>query len=164
VADDPGGHDDETRTTDVFACTILAASYSAEHSGSQPVDRRSTETCVKDLQVKKAALVLIAVASMFAPPVLLGQTTDPKGATESTKKDPSSNVQTHTGVGVVTKIDAASNTVRLKHEPIKSLKWPSMTMDFKVKDRAILDKLAVEKKVEFDFVKEGKSYVVTAVR
>jgi Cu(I)/Ag(I) efflux system protein CusF len=117
------------------------------------------------LQVKKAALVLIAVASMFAPPVLLGQTTDTKGAIESTKKDPSSNeVQTHTGVGVVTKIDAASNTVRLQHEPIKSMKWPSMTMEFKVKDRAILDRLAIDKKVEFDFVKEGKSYVVTAVR
>jgi Cu(I)/Ag(I) efflux system protein CusF len=39
-----------------------------------------------------------------------------------------------------------------------------MTMGFAVKDKALLDKLAVGKKVEFEFVKEGKGYAVTGVK
>jgi len=37
-------------------------------------------------------------------------------------------------------------------------------MGFAVKDRALLDKLAVGKQVEFEFVKAGKGYTVTSVK
>lgn len=50
------------------------------------------------------------------------------------------------------------------HEPVTSLDWPIMTMSFAVKDRALLDKLAVGKKIEFEFVKEGRSYTVIGVK
>ena len=39
-----------------------------------------------------------------------------------------------------------------------------MTMGFKVKDKTRLDKLAVDRKVEFEFVKQGKDYVITWVQ
>ena len=39
-----------------------------------------------------------------------------------------------------------------------------MTMGFRVKDKAMLDTLAVGRQVEFEFVQEGSDYVVTAVR
>ena len=36
-----------------------------------------------------------------------------------------------------------------------------MTMSFKVKDKSLLAKMAVNKKTDFRFVKEGEDYVVT---
>ena len=38
-----------------------------------------------------------------------------------------------------------------------------MTMSFKVKDQTLMPKLAVDKKVTFEFIKEGDEYVVTRV-
>lgn len=71
---------------------------------------------------------------------------------------------THQAVGVVKEIDAKAGMVTFAHEPVKSLNWPAMSMGFAVKDKALLDKLAVGKKVEFEFVKEGKGYTVTSVK
>jgi hypothetical protein len=41
------------------------------------------------------------------------------------------------------------------HEPIKSLKWPAMTMGFSVKDKSLFDKLKVGKKVDVEIAKQG---------
>ena len=70
----------------------------------------------------------------------------------------------HKATGVVTKVDPAGGKVTIRHEPVQSLKWPGMTMAFKVKDKALLDKLPKDKKVDFEFVQQGKDYVVTAVK
>jgi len=39
-----------------------------------------------------------------------------------------------------------------------------MTMAFQVKDKTLLDKLSAGKKVNFEFVQQGKDYVVTSVK
>jgi Cu/Ag efflux protein CusF len=39
-----------------------------------------------------------------------------------------------------------------------------MTMGFAVKDKALLGKLAPEKKIEFEFVQQGSDYVITSVK
>jgi Cu(I)/Ag(I) efflux system periplasmic protein CusF len=67
-------------------------------------------------------------------------------------------------VGVVDSVDQAKGMVTLSHEPIASLNWPAMTMDFAVKDKALFNKLIVAKKVQFKFVKQGNRYVVTGVK
>ena len=69
---------------------------------------------------------------------------------------------THKATGVVTKTDQDSVTIR--HEPVKTMNWPTMTMSFKVKDKAVMDRLKKDQKVEFEFVQEGKDYVVTGVK
>lgn len=79
-------------------------------------------------------------------------------------KPAASEQASHTAKGTVKKLDAKGGVVTFAHEPVKSLNWPAMTMAFKVRDRALLDKLAEGKAVEFDFVQAGKDYVVTAVR
>ena len=71
---------------------------------------------------------------------------------------------THKTTAVVKGVDAANGKVKLAHEPIKSLNWPAMTMEFSAKDPALLDKLAVGKKVEVEFVQQGSDYVITAVK
>jgi Cu/Ag efflux protein CusF len=70
----------------------------------------------------------------------------------------------HKATGVVTKVDSESGKVTIKHGPVQSMKWPAMTMAFSVKDRGLLDKLAKDRKVQFEFVQEGKDYVVTSVK
>jgi Cu/Ag efflux protein CusF len=56
------------------------------------------------------------------------------------------------------------NRVTIRHEPVQSMNWPSMNMKFTVKDKAMLDKLAKDKKVDFEFRQEGKDYVITSVK
>jgi len=71
---------------------------------------------------------------------------------------------THQATGVVKSVDAAKGAVMLAHDPVKSLNWPAMTMPFTVKDKALLDKLEPGKKVVFEFVQQGKNYVITSVK
>ena len=66
--------------------------------------------------------------------------------------------------GVVKKIDPAGGSVTLTHGAVPELKWPTMTMAFKVKEQAFFDKLAIGRTIEFEFVEQGKSYVITAVK
>jgi len=59
---------------------------------------------------------------------------------------------THKGEGSVDAVDLAQKSVTLAHGPIASLKWPAMTMDFKVKDPALLRTLKPGQSIAFDFV------------
>ena len=68
----------------------------------------------------------------------------------------------HKGTGVVTKVD--KDKVSIKHGPVSSLNWPSMTMAFTVKDKSLLERMKKDQKVDFEFVQEGRDYVVTAVK
>lgn len=70
----------------------------------------------------------------------------------------------HKAVGVVTALDAKAATVTLAHEPVKTMNWPAMSMTFSIHDKALFDKLAEGRKVEFEFAQEGKVYVVKAVK
>ena len=70
----------------------------------------------------------------------------------------------HEAVGTVKSVDAAAGTVTLAHGPVKSLNWPAMTMGFTVKDKALLDKLAVGKKVDVEIVQQEGKYVITTVK
>jgi Cu(I)/Ag(I) efflux system protein CusF len=70
----------------------------------------------------------------------------------------------HRATGVVTRVDTAKGKVTIKHEPVESLNWPSMTMAFTVKDKSMLDKMPKDKKIDFEFVQQGRDYVVTSVK
>jgi Cu(I)/Ag(I) efflux system periplasmic protein CusF len=72
--------------------------------------------------------------------------------------------QVHKATGKVTKVDSSNDTVTINHEPVPSMKWPSMTMAFKVKDKAMLDKVKPGAKVDFSFTQSGKDYVITEIK
>ena len=120
--------------------------------------------------MKQLAIASFVITAGFALPALAQKTDmDPMQSMDMSKggmdKPASAKSQmTHKTMGVVKKLDAGSGTVTLKHEPVKSLDWPAMTMGFKVTDKTLMDKLATDKKVEFEFVQEGKEYVVTSVK
>ncbi len=52
----------------------------------------------------------------------------------------------------------------LAHEPIKSMNWPAMTMAFKAKDKAMLEKVKPGAKVDLRFEQSGKDYVATDIK
>jgi len=63
--------------------------------------------------------------------------------------------QLHRGQGTVQGVDAKSGTVEIEHGPIASLKWPAMSMEFKVRDRAQLARLSKGQAVEFELSEQG---------
>ncbi|MDP2695362.1 MAG: copper-binding protein [Gallionella sp.] len=72
-----------------------------------------------------------------------------------------SAAQAHKAEGVVNSVDLRNGKVNMTHGPVESLGWPGMTMDFAVKDKAILKGINPGQKVAFEVVKEGpgKFYV-----
>jgi Cu(I)/Ag(I) efflux system protein CusF len=109
------------------------------------------------------ALSLVLALSVAAPAVSHAQSGGMKD-TDMSKKPVAGTPAAHKATGVVKKVDPKSGSVTLAHDPVKSLNWPAMTMGFQVKDKMLLDKLAVGKKVEFEFVQQGKDYVITLVK
>ncbi len=76
-----------------------------------------------------------------------------------------SSAQSETdAVGVVDEINPTKGIVTISHEPIKSLDWPAMTMDFTVQDKKLLGKMAKGKKIHFAFVEHRGNYLITRAR
>lgn len=53
------------------------------------------------------------------------------------------------GKGVVNSVDSAGHKVNLSHEPIPSLKWPAMKMDFAVAPSVDLKSVQAGSQIEF---------------
>jgi Cu(I)/Ag(I) efflux system membrane fusion protein len=62
-----------------------------------------------------------------------------------------SSAQRHQGKGTVQAVDPGGGTAEINHGPIASLKWPAMTMEFKVKDKSLLKGVKPGQSVEFEF-------------
>jgi Cu(I)/Ag(I) efflux system protein CusF len=65
--------------------------------------------------------------------------------------------------GEVRKVDKDNNKITLRHGEIKSLDMPGMTMVFRVKDPALLDKVKVGDKVRFAAEQTDGALFVTAI-
>lgn len=61
----------------------------------------------------------------------------------------------HQATGKVEDVDRAANTINLNHGPVASLKWPAMTMEFKVASAALLKDVASGSRVTVDFVERA---------
>ena len=72
--------------------------------------------------------------------------------------------QSHQAMGVVKRVDPAKGVVSLKHDPVKSLNWPGMTMDFNVRDPKQLAGVKLNQQVKFEFIEENGRYVITSMR
>jgi Cu(I)/Ag(I) efflux system protein CusF len=114
---------------------------------------------MKPIAIVSALIVL----SLAAPSVLRAQS-DAMKPMNIKPPEAKAEVKTHKATGTVKKVDAAAGRVTLAHGPVASLKWPAMTMGFAVKDKALFGKLVPEKKIEFEFVQQGRDYVVTSVK
>jgi Cu(I)/Ag(I) efflux system protein CusF len=68
------------------------------------------------------------------------------------------------GKGVVVSENKAGGNVTLKHEAIPAIGWGAMTMEFKVKDKMLLDKVKKGDKVQFTLMQQGQDYVITSIK
>ena len=65
--------------------------------------------------------------------------------------------------GDMRKIDRDAQKITLKHGEIKNLGMPGMTMVFKVRDAALLDKVQVGSRVRFTAKSADGTIIVTAI-
>lgn len=69
---------------------------------------------------------------------------------------------THSAVGTLDDVDARAGRLLITHEPVESLKWPRMTMEFVPANEAIAQKLKPGAAIQFDFVeRKPGEWVVT---
>ncbi len=65
--------------------------------------------------------------------------------------------------GEVRKVDRDARKITIKHEPIRNLDMPAMTMVFQVKDPAMLERVKAGDKVSFEAEKLGGAYTLTRI-
>ena len=70
----------------------------------------------------------------------------------------------HKAVGTVKTIDAKSGTLSVAHEPVASLNWPAMTMDFKAANDSLFANLKPGAAIGFEFVERAPGeWVITKI-
>ena len=68
------------------------------------------------------------------------------------------------GKGTVNRVNNAGGVVNITHEAIPALKWPAMTMDFKVADKKLLSRVKVGQTVSFGLSKDPQAgYVISHI-
>lgn len=70
----------------------------------------------------------------------------------------------HKGTATVKAIDWNKNIVKLAHDPIASLKWPAMTMNFQIKEHTLMQGIKVGDSVAFTFIQSNGDYVITHIQ
>ena len=63
--------------------------------------------------------------------------------------------------GVVRQVKPEAGKVKISHDPIPALDWPAMTMDFRVKDKTVLQGIGPGSKVRFELEKDAKGLAIT---
>ncbi|MDA8259006.1 MAG: copper-binding protein [Betaproteobacteria bacterium] len=66
------------------------------------------------------------------------------------------------GTGVVTAIDPVKGSITIAHEAIPALKWPAMTMRFKI-DRQLASTVKPGQHVKFELVANEMGGTITKV-
>lgn len=107
----------------------------------------------------KRILAVLAVACAGAAPALASQ-----DHAQAADKKPAAATAPSTDAmadGEVKKVDKGAGKVTIKHGPLPTLDMPAMTMVFRVKDAAMLDKVKAGDAIKFKAEKIGGNYTVT---
>lgn len=114
--------------------------------------------------MKKTAHAPPLLALLLAGSLLMSAHADDMRGMPGMSAGKHAAMPSHKGQGSVNKIDIGTSAINLTHGPIKSLGWMGMTMDFKVKNTANLDKIKVGMKVNFEISKESDgTFVITTI-
>ena len=71
----------------------------------------------------------------------------------------------HRAEGKIEDIDTKSGSLTIAHGPVSTLKWPAMTMEFKVANETLLKNLKPGAKVSVEFVeRQPGEWVITSVK
>jgi len=109
---------------------------------------------------KRIGIIALLLAGMVSLP-LAAQPMAGMEAQEETEQT------SHQGTGKVVSVDRAKLRIKLAHEPIKSLGWSAMLMDFSVVKVSLLDGLNEGDAVQFELGKtkpEELVWVIVKIR
>ncbi len=71
----------------------------------------------------------------------------------------------HRGEGKIEDIDTKIGSLTIAHGPVSTLKWPAMTMEFKVANSSLLSGLKPGMSLSFEFVERGQGeWIITAIK
>lgn len=101
------------------------------------------------------ALLLVGAVSLPSAAQPMAGMDEPKKAAQAS----------HQGTGKVVALDREKLSIKVTHEAIKSLGWPSMTMEFRVAKASLLDGLKEGDTVRFELRQpEPKEWVIVKIR
>ena len=100
---------------------------------------------------------------LLAVSLALTITALPPAIAEEGHQAQTTTAATHAGRGKIISVDKQAGTVKLTHDPIKSLKWPKMTMDFKAHDAALLKDIKPGDQVDFEIMKMDGGYHIMTI-
>lgn len=112
---------------------------------------------------KSTTLSLSAVVLVFAANFGYAEEMKGMGNMNVQQDMGNANMQVHKGHGVANNINAAAGKVNISHEPIESMKWPKMTMDFTVQNKTDLEAIKPGMTVDFEITQKGKGYRITHI-
>jgi Cu(I)/Ag(I) efflux system periplasmic protein CusF len=110
--------------------------------------------------MKNQTIVVLSIAMLGGGTAIAagmpGMEMDPPAARAAEKP------QTNHAVGVVKNLDGAKGTIKLAHEPVPSIKWPAMTMEFKI-SKELAASIKAGDRVDFEFTAKGMDATVTRI-
>ncbi|MDO8777242.1 MAG: efflux RND transporter periplasmic adaptor subunit [Burkholderiaceae bacterium] len=90
---------------------------------------------------------------------------EPPQTPAATVSAPVARAGGHQAQGNIDSIDVKEGSLSLSHGPVASLKWPAMTMEFKVANAALLKDLKPGAKIAVEFVeRQPGEWVITSVK
>lgn len=104
-----------------------------------------------------AATTLVLAGLLLAAPATT------LAAAEGSAAQPAAMTSADMAEGEIRKVDKAQGKLTIKHGPIKNLDMPSMTMVFRVNDKALLDKVKAGDKVKFKAMDDDGKLTVTEI-
>jgi Cu/Ag efflux protein CusF len=107
-----------------------------------------------------AIFALSSLAATLAHAASSTETIDPTNVSSSNA--PSSDAAS-LSEGEVKKVDKEAGKITIKHGELKNLSMPAMTMVFRVKDPAMLERIKAGDKISFVAEKVGGQFTVTSL-
>jgi Cu(I)/Ag(I) efflux system protein CusF len=107
-------------------------------------------------QLTKLTLAIVATLSFLTPALA----NDAHHVSASTKTSVAATAMTD---GEIKKVDKNAGKLTIKHGPIANLEMPNMTMVFRVKDPAMLDRVKAGDKVKFAADKVNGAITITEI-
>ncbi len=110
--------------------------------------------------VTSAQFLIDSEASMKAS---IARMTDPASDDKKSEETMTDKSAPAKGKGVITSIMAEHGMLTMQHDPIESLGWPEMTMDFNTMKGVSLEGLAVGDAVDFELMEMDERFLISRI-
>jgi len=118
---------------------------------------------VKEMNMSRSLSAAVILATALSAPVWAQDKMKMEGHDMSGSAVPAASTAAQMSEGEVRKIDKDAQKITIKHGPISNLDMPPITMVFRVKDPALLDKVKAGDRIRFAADRINGAYTVTQI-